>query len=118
MAREPNTDITRLPKWAQDRINNAEAHVTQLKRRLAEVSNQHEGSNVAIDGHHVYPDVYLPNNSGVLFFLGADRDRWKNTVEIQVKDKNGVTSLEVRGADKGIRIIPSSYNSVRVTLDD
>jgi hypothetical protein len=118
MARQANEDITRLPKWAQDRITNAEAHVTSLKARLAEVSGQHEGSNVAVDGHHVYPDVTLPNNSGILFYLGSDRDRWKNTVEIQVREKQGKIGLEIRGADKGIRLIPSSYNSVRLMLDD
>ena len=118
MAREPNKDLSRLPKWVQEKLESNDREIANLKDRIAELSNEHPGSNVAIDGHHVYPDRTMPNNSGILFYLGTDRDRWKNTVEIQVRDKNGVTSLEVRGADKGIRIIPSSYNSVRVTLDD
>lgn len=118
MAREPNKDTSRLPKWAQEQLESNTREIANLRDRIAELSNGHPGSNVAIDGHHVYPDMTLPNNSGVLIYLGTDRDRWKNTVEIQPREKGGKMGIEIRGADKGIRIVPSSYNSVRVSLDD
>lgn len=115
--REVNQDITKLPKWAQARIESAERDAANFKAQLNAVSTQHTDSRVAIDGHHVYPDHFLPKGTGLIFFLGEDRDRWANTLEVAFREKGGKVVLEVRGSDRGIRIIPASYNSIRLELD-
>lgn len=116
MAREVNEDVTKLPKWAQARIHSLESEVTNLKTHVAEISTDHEGTNVVIDQHHVYPDVGLPEFSQILFYLGNGRDRWRDVVEIRISRSNP-ERLELRGTDSGLRIIPSSYNGVRIELD-
>ena len=116
MAREANEDVSRLPKWAQSRIATLENEVKNLRAHVEEISADHEGTNVVIDQHHVYPDVGLPESSQILFYLGKGRDRWRDAVEIRIPRGNP-ERLEIRGPDSGLRIIPSSYNGVRIELD-
>lgn len=116
MAREANQDLSRVPKWAQDKINGLEKRVTELKNHVAELSSPHPGTNVAIDQHHIYPDVELPEFSQVLFYLGDERDRWHDAIEVRIS-RNHPGQLEIRGPGEGLRIIPSTYNGVRMELD-
>jgi hypothetical protein len=117
VARQVNEDVTRLPKWAQDRIKGLERETENLRAHIEELStNEVPGTNTAIDQHHVYPDVDLPEFSSLLFYLGSGRDRWHDAVEVRIL-RSHPDRLEIRGTDSGLRIIPSSYNGVRIELD-
>ena len=115
MARQANEDLSKLPAWARKRIEGAEKHVENLKAHIVEISEQHPMSNVAVEGHHIYPDVTLPAYSEIVFYLGDNRDRWKDTVSIRIsRAKPG--SIEIRGGDKNLVIQPQSYNALGVSL--
>jgi hypothetical protein len=112
---EPKGDIRKLPKWAQE-------HVEDLKRELARtdaeynrVSNQHPESNLKLDGKVGYPPVGLPSNASIQFYMGDSREDYKDLFEIR-HNRDNSHALEVYGYGGAVVIMPSSSNHIQLVL--
>ena len=70
MAKQPEPDVTKLPKWAQERISRIEHALEYAKAQIADLSNQHTGgvkTKTYIDMGHLSPKVYLPDDAEITF---------------------------------------------------
>ena len=119
---EPKGDIQRLPKWAQEHIQNLNQHVNFVERELKRVSSQHPGSNVMLDGKIGLPAVSLPPNATIQFYMGEDREDYRDLIEIHHNrnDASGRagTSLEVTGYGGRVTILPRHANSIALRLEN
>lgn len=115
--REVNQDVTRLPKWAQEKIAGLEREVKEKAKHIDEISLDHADSNTMLDQHYVYPDVGLPGFSHVLFYLGEDRNRWENTLEVGIR-RSRPDTIEISSTNRRITIRPTSYGRIEIGLSD
>lgn len=103
-------DITKLPKWAQHRINKLEADVESLERKITEVETR--DTDVFIWQGMMEDDIPLPRGSRIVFRVdGGDRNNYFHASLIE----DG--SLEIYGG-ASFEISPSSSNVIRVKIRD
>jgi len=103
-------DITKLPRWARDRILDAERNVKFLSQQLAELSTgTREGPFYfeSLTGEH--PPYYLPHH-GHLYF-GTKREHI--TLYQSPHDPHELIIM----ATSGITVKPSSSNVIYVKQD-
>ena len=89
-------DITKLPKWAQRRIQVAEMRVEEANQRIREMVGDAPGSTILV--HRALgdrdKDLRLPANALVRFLLGDD---W---IDGRVQDRRvfftAIDSLDIR----------------------
>lgn len=119
-------DISRLPKWAQNKIENLEREVCRLKILAEETATSYEGSNVkvsrfgpAINGRYDW-DWGLPKDSHIDFYLTEKPEKFRNMVSARILHplgrKNGVIEIVAQGGK--LTIEPRSGNLVWITNED
>lgn len=113
-----NGDVTKLPKWAQARLQSLERQVVNLEDHIAQLSQEHANSNVQIDQSGVYPDHSLPSNSTIDFYVGDSRQKWHDMITVQiVLVPNGPNRLRVHSSEQ-LAIRPTGgINSVEIAVE-
>ncbi len=97
-------DISKLPKWAQQRIATLEREAAYWQARALDGP---EGSNTAVnEGMKLKP---LEHGAEIRFQLG---EHWVEHIDVRI-DKDGL--LQLMGGD-GIAIYPSSSNVAFVRI--
>lgn len=111
-------DVTRLPKWAQERIRLLEQTIVHQTSKIDELTSAHPGSNIRMPGYHDYPDTTLPANSQVEFYLGATRERHEDMISVRhANQKYSPGALEFSACRGLIAITPVAGNVVRVKIE-
>jgi hypothetical protein len=103
------TDITRLPKWAQDRICIAERTVEELKAALEIAEGKHGLSNASVR-HRADDLLFVPDHASFRMQLGERYDRY-----IEANIGNGGDCVKIY-AGTSLLIEPESSNVVTLRL--
>jgi hypothetical protein len=112
---QPRGDVTKLPKWAQTYISNLNSQIESLGGSLTAVSSEHPKSNVVMQGRHISdPDITLPPNSSIYFYMDDSSDRLMNMVEVRHSDKH---ILLVRASGVSLAIRPVAGNTIQLEMD-
>lgn len=114
----PEGDVNKLAKWAQRYIEKLVRRIEDLERSVKQLSSEHPDTNVVIKGReHTDPDVTLPRDSIVYFYLGNEnaRDKLIHMVEVR-HTENGKLYIGNYGS-RGIIIRPSASNSFYIELE-
>lgn len=105
MAKPTEGDRSRLPQWAQRKLEGLEAQIAHWKAHVDELNNAHPGTNVRLSSH-IYGDTDLPPDSEVDFYLGDDRRKYTNMISVQhVRTKNREV-LRISGSGQ-LTVLPS-----------
>jgi hypothetical protein len=81
---EPSmNDITKLPKWARERITFAERLVKELNDALKLANGRHGVSRARIVSYGDAGDFFMPDNATFRMQLG---DRWEEFIEVRMED--------------------------------
>ena len=99
-------DRSRLPLWAQRKLEGLERQVEVLQDKVAELKSPHADSNVKVsDG--IDQDYGLPPNSIIDFYLGADRRKWSQMITVQHLRTKGSTTLRISAGGGQLVVLPS-----------
>ncbi len=98
-------DVTKLPKWAQRKIESLEHRVDSLERLVDDTRTSFEPTNVKVSRLGPLPgslfdvDWGLPVNSEIDFYLGEDvSEKWHNTISVRhYRTKPGVLHVNSSG---------------------
>lgn len=109
-------DTSKLPVWAQDKINELRYEVDKLERQLEIAQGASTGgeTNVYImEG--VSDKIYLPEHTQVDFQLG---DNYRTAVSVGIiTDAAGRSHLRING-NSGISIIPRASNLIEIEIKE
>jgi hypothetical protein len=112
-------DISKLPVWAQQEIENRDRKIASLQHHVEELSTQHPDTNVKIDTLLHLPDVGLPKNSYIDFYLSSTQKKYQSTVSVHIDSKDSSRLVLMGNAFQGrLSIQPSSSNVVFVTFTE
>ena len=104
-------DVTKLPKWAQSRIQTAERNVADLQRDAVAM---HDGESEVVIERYGEDSIYLPPETTITFHVYGGK------VDVSVRDEKLTVMGRVMGRGQsmsdGLLIQPSSSNVVYVTL--
>ena len=108
-------DITKLPKWAQQRIQNLERDCDSLRDALLVSESQEQtrvGLGISVEpGRIGEPERWLPNTS-VCFYLDDERRELDSWVSARISG-DAVSILASHG---GIYVEPRASNSISIKL--
>lgn len=117
-------DITRLPKWAQDKMARLDQENRQLRRELererAEHNGQHEDTNLVLQGRIHHQDMNLPRDAAVHFYTnkpGEPRGNYNDFFEVRHNQGN-LRTLQVNSYGGRILISANATNSFALTMED
>jgi hypothetical protein len=116
MQRPPQEKLDRIPRYAYEYIEFLERqHAADIKY-IAEITVDDNTSNVKVDGHSMRPDRPLPKNSGVDFYLGKSREKYRDMINVRHK-RTSPDELEISSSGAGrLSVSPQSGNVIRVFL--
>lgn len=100
-------EINKLPKWAQNRLNNIEKDIQYWKDKAMEVSGEKE-TNVYIDHYPPNQTQNLPADSRITFKLEDG--------EINIQHKDNSLEIHSNSYNKSLAITPSVTNVVYCKL--
>lgn len=111
-------DVSKLPKWGQRLVEELKIRIAELERSVADLSNEHPGSNVVLRGrNHTDPDIGLRPDSTVFFYAGG-RNPLTNMIEVR-HDHNHPNRLHIASyGSRGLRIITASGNAFFLEMED
>jgi len=117
---QPRGSVERLPKWAIEYIGSLKMALDQVHKELDRVSKAHPGSNLMLDGKVGYPAVSLPDSATVQFYLGKDREDYRDLIEVhhnrnQASGRDRV-SLEVTAYGGQLCVLPRVSNGIALML--
>lgn len=107
--RERVEDITKLPVWAQRRIENLNNDVEYWKRKVGEAANP--DSKVRAWGGSVDDDFGLPDD-----FLVQFRPDENQRIDVRISSRGAY--LEVRSYNGTIQVTPQASNVIHVREGD
>jgi len=110
MAKAPQQDISKLPKWAQRRIEMLEANIAHYKEKAYAAARGDAGSPIVISQYGEGDDIGLPEET--IRFFPDPKDR-RHYIDVR-RQPYGV---EVR-SNPLLGIRPTSSNAVLLTLED
>jgi hypothetical protein len=96
--------LSKLPKWAQDEINQRQAKIEYLEQMLSEFNGKTE-TNTFI--RHLLISNPLPNNSDVEFYIG------KNKLSVRV---DGDCIAIRSNSNNDMLIMPRASNSFNIVF--
>lgn len=102
-------DISKLPKWAQNKIESLEMHLTEAKEELQQVYGG-KPSNVIIPGLVLEKDINLPVNSQVEFNPNTHD---AVTARLDSHDRK----ILVVSANHSLLITPWATNMVKIRVE-
>jgi hypothetical protein len=114
-------DITRLPKWAQDRIGDIERQVAALEAGIAERDAPLAATNTVVRGFKSTSNRPLPDGSTVGFGDFTSDPGALPWFQVRLTDRRGnggvaqPGDLEIRGLDSPL-VVPQVTNVVCVRL--
>lgn len=111
--------IERTAKKVQDYIGELEGRVAELEASLEQhySDNPNNGSNVMINGGVRGEDRYLPDDSGIDFFMGEGRRRVDDVINIR-HDRMDRDRSQLRVECVGrVLIVPNASNSFYIRID-
>jgi hypothetical protein len=100
---------SKLPVWAQDRLNDMRRAVETLARVNEDLLGTRPVSKVVLDTYGVRPDVYLGDNAAIRFDLGGRRN-----VRVYLRDGE----LQVMAVGGDLVVHPGSANTVALDVAD
>ncbi len=103
------TDLSRLPQWAQKHIRQLTGELEQVKAQLQQFEGKEE-TNVFLRDH--LDKKPLPRNANIYFQIEGRVD-YEGYISCRLKDS---TTLYIQ-AGRGIRIIPEAANSISIKLE-
>lgn len=123
MARKPlNEDLSRLPKWARQRIETAESNAAYWQDRAhAAATTDPQQTNVVISNGPMQDERGLPPDSRVVFRLGPSKFGGPRQNEIQVHvDAEDPKRLVICGVGPvcSIKVLPRAANLIYVVSED
>lgn len=112
-------DVTRASKKIQEYIVGLERDIAALEKERAEASSGYPGTNVRQGNYGMGPDIMLPPNSEVDFYLDnpvGDKFRG-NTISVRHHGKNSDTVIV---ASSGGRLVvsPIATNSLTIKMEN
>lgn len=112
----PRGDVKRLPKWAQEYIDGLQREITRQDKHIKEISSGHPGSNVVLDPiGYAQPEVTLPPDSVIRFYLSKERNGYNGLLEVHV-NRQDPSRVEVRSGGGPLSIIPHVSNAVTIGI--
>lgn len=109
------SDITKLPKWAREKIESQERHIANLKDRIQELNMQHPGSNIEL-GSYIYGECTLPPDSEVGFYLSESRRKYQDMITVN-HERGERTALSIT-AHSGLLVVkPWASNVIKVSIE-
>jgi hypothetical protein len=112
--------VRKLPKWAQEYIEDLKRDLERTQDQVTLVSAQHPGSNLMLDGKRGYPAVSLPDSATVQFYLGKEREDFNNLIEVHHNRNTASgrerTSLEVTAYGGQLLVMPRVSNGIALML--
>lgn len=115
---KPEGDVSKLTKWAQRYIKDLERALKDEKKKTRDLSERHPGSNVAISGVMGDPDITLPPNSRVFFYVDEKRDRLTGTLEVKHDFNNPKRIRLSTYSMREIKIVPHSGNTFYIEIEE
>jgi hypothetical protein len=102
-------DVTKLPKWAQQRITTLQANEEYWRRKALEAASAGDGTNTTIYNYHRDGEevLGLPNNTTIRFKVGKAR------INVRVDGDK----LDVRSDGDPLLVKPWACNAVTVTTE-
>jgi hypothetical protein len=100
-------DLTKLPKWAQSKINVLEMRLREEKARNAIID---AGESNTLIWMWDSPDVSLPNNAHIRFRLADSEKAGLTEITVNVKDD----VLRVSTGVDAIAVYPGAANTVEI----
>lgn len=113
----PRGDVKRLPKWAQEHIDSLGREIERQDNHIADISSTHPGSNVVLDTKSGRPDVSLPPDSTVRFYLGEGREDHRDLIEVH-HNRQDLKALEVSSYGGPMNITPRVSNGISLRIQD
>lgn len=130
-------DISKLPKWARDRITHAEHRIASLERDLEDAYSEkasrptmHDLPPITIsgiglsrkDGAPLLKHLHLPRDATIHFWLDEEVDG-SNSSEIAIThSRDRVDAVEIRatglGLSRALIVEPMCVNTVLATAVD
>lgn len=110
MAKAPQQNLSKLPRWAQNRIAKLEADLTYYKDKAYAAALGDAGSPVVVHQYGEGDDIGLPEETIRFFPDPKDRRRY-------IDVRRQPFGVEVR-SNPLLGIRPSSSNSVCLVLED
>jgi hypothetical protein len=106
-------DVTKLPKWAQDRIRFAESQLENFKKKQQEAAAG-KTEVFALDSGYRGEPVGLPAGSRVAFQLAEDIGKFPeiNGITVRVNQENNC--LEINSSNGHLLVIPWAANAIKV----
>ena len=100
-------DVTKLPKWAQSRIQTAERNVADLQRDAVAM---HDGESEVVIERYGEDSIYLPPETTITFHVYGGK------VDVRVRDEKLTVMGRGQSISDGLSIQPSSSNVLYVAL--
>ena len=101
-------DVTKLPKWAQQKIDLLERRITELMLARDAALNAVAGgqkTRVYVNGHTIRPNMYLPENHTITFVLDNKEEVSVNLIGDRI---------DVRTNWHRMEILPSAANHAEI----
>lgn len=112
----PRGDVKRLPKWAQEYIGDLRREIERQDEHIESVSTAHPESNVRLSTQYGRPDVGLPPDSQVDFYLCAPADKRRNSIQVRHYRSSGSNELDVSAYYGSLIVMPWAANVVRLRV--
>ena len=113
-------DVTKLPKWAQDRISILENNLAYANREIENLSNQHTGgvkTRTYVEDGFKNPKVYLPDDSEVTFEGDAHNEiSLKRTFDFAA-NRDSATSRAMKQKPGGVMNVDILHQSFCAAKD-
>ena len=109
-------DVTKLPKWAQEKIANLERdleHIRADRDKVYALTNGGKSSSIFVEGYNTKPSMFLPEGSDIVFTLA-------NGEELHVQYRFGQndydkSAISIRSNWHEMSVSPHAANVVSVT---
>lgn len=103
-------DVSKLPKWAQDKIKNLERNCEDLDAKLSAMGGDTETSRIVwMDG---MTRRSIKNYGTIRFRIGETIDDFE-CIDVNLHNR----TFTVYGS-RAIRILPHAANAVEIAIDD
>lgn len=113
-------DMTRASQKIQRYVETLETRIRSLEENLDEVSDQNPGSNVRVGNYGINPDITLPSNSEIDFYLDSPPgERFRgNVISIRHERQHKSKILNVSSSHATLVVVPVALNSLRLRMED
>ncbi len=109
--RHATENVSKLPKWAQSKIQVLEMRVSELKSTLAQLSSKEPTDTIIVNYGVDEPDTNLPNHSHIEF-----RPKDGDPIEVYLRHDDPTTITVSASRFGGLKVLPVATNVIRICV--